>query len=252
MYFRAVIPLLLLLCLQCVTGHQVAHSMVRTPTHRFGRSNSLKTRGGINAEIKIPQVPLKGECISQDNQSGKELKLSFRGWALATWGVLGVLAILSNAIKRLLPIALQPFYSEDLTRMQWIAYSTWAIFMAYVEGYKGFHQKFSALVVKRAFMLDENVGIINVALAWAYSMGIISATRKRMIISWSISAGVMGLVILVKNLTYPWRSIVDAGVVAGLTIGSFSILYHYARALGGIFPDIDPCLVPVEVKKPVE
>ena len=53
----------------------------------------------------------------------------------------------------------------------------------------------------------------------------------------------MALVMLVKSLAYPWRSVVDGGVVAGLTLGSLSILYHYVLAMSGRIPDIDACLV---------
>ena len=47
-------------------------------------------------------------------------------------------------------------------------------------------------------------------------MGLMHATKKRRIISWSISIGVAFIVAVVKRLPYPWRSIVDAGVVTGL------------------------------------
>jgi hypothetical protein len=181
--------------------------------------------------------------------AGKESSGSpgLAGQLLAAWGVLGVLMLTGNAIRRLLPIALQPFYTggtgSALSTPQWALYTAWGLFMAYAEGYKGFHQKFSPLVVKRAFTLDKNMSVLNVVFAWAYSMGLFSATRKRMIVSWSISGGVMALIMLVKNLAHPWRSIVDGGVVAGLTLGSLSIVYHYIRAIFGNLPDIDECLV---------
>ena len=200
------------------------------PTEYYNpiRDNSidnLKMRGG--EQHPLPDVGRQGIV----------------GQILAAWGILGVLMLLGNAIKRLLPIALQPFYNNDLTSMQWTIYTTWGLFMAYAEGYKGFHQKFSPLVVKRAFTLHNNRSILNIIFAWAYSMGLFAATKKRMIISWSISAGVMVLVMLVKNLSHPWRCIVDGGVVAGLTIGSLSIVYHYIIAIFGKLPDIDACLI---------
>jgi hypothetical protein len=76
-----------------------------------------------------------------------------------------------------------------------------------------------------------------------YAMGLFSATKKRRIISWSFLIGVFGIVKAVKKLSYPWRSIVDGGVVVGLTFGSLSILYHYARAVAfGVPAPADPCL----------
>lgn len=61
-------------------------------------------------------------------------------------------------------------------------------------------------------------------------MGLLHATRKRQIVSWSVSLGVAGIVAAVKQLPYPWRNIVDAGVVVGLSWGSASILVLYIRA----------------------
>jgi len=121
------------------------------------------------------------------------------------------------------------------------------LFFAYVEGYKGFHLKFSPLVVKRSFTLvigtQQGNNPINYLLAPLFSMGLFSATRKRMIVSWSISIGVAIIVALVKKLSPVPRCILDAGVVVGLSVGSISILYHYLRSMiTGTLPTIDPCL----------
>lgn len=75
-------------------------------------------------------------------------------------------------------------------------------------------------------------------------MGLFGATKKRMIISWSISVGVTALVIIVKKLPYPWRSIIDGGVVVGLTYGALSIVYNWLRSFGSgnVMPGVDPAL----------
>lgn len=147
------------------------------------------------------------------------------------WGVLQIVLILSNAIKRLVPIALQPFVQKDLGPGEWTMYVTWCLFMAYNEGYKAFQLKFSPLVVDRAFGIYENPSVLKYILAGPYSMGLFGAEKKRMIISWSITAGVFSLVKLVKMLPYPYRSIVDSGVVVGLSYGTTSILFLTIRAL---------------------
>ena len=108
----------------------------------------------------------------------------------------------------------------------------------YTEGYKAFQKKFSPLVVKRAFTLAQNPGVFNWLLAGPYSMGLFGATPKRMKISWAISTMVVVIVQVVKRLPYPWRGIADAGVVAGLTYGSASILLLFLKALFGFgMPD---------------
>lgn len=73
-------------------------------------------------------------------------------------------------------------------------------------------------------------------------MGLFHATKKRMIVSWSVTLGVAGIVAAVKKLPYPWRNIVDAGVVAGLTWGCISILVHYIKALATGKSPADPAL----------
>ena len=116
-------------------------------------------------------------------------------------------------------------------------------FFAYVEGYGAFQKKFSPMVVERAMTLKDGHGsLANVALAPFYSMGLMHATRKRKIVSWTISLSVAMLVGIVKRLPYPWRSIVDAGVCTGLCWGGASIVAFYARALMGKPPGVDPQL----------
>jgi hypothetical protein len=73
-------------------------------------------------------------------------------------------------------------------------------------------------------------------------MGLFHATKKRMIVSWGVSLGVGGIVYAVKRLPYPWRNIVDAGVVVGLTWGSVSIVLHYIKALVTGAAPADPAL----------
>jgi len=65
-----------------------------------------------------------------------------------------------------------------------------------------------------------------------------------MVVSWSVSIGVAAIVAAVKRLPYPWRNIVDAGVVVGLSWGTVSILGGYIISLvTEIAPiDVDPAL----------
>mmetsp|Transcript_39853 Transcript_39853/g.60195 ORF Transcript_39853/g.60195 Transcript_39853/m.60195 type:complete len:106 (+) Transcript_39853:890-1207(+) len=77
-----------------------------------------------------------------------------------------------------------------------------------------------------------------------YAMGLFHATKKRMIVSWSVSFGVAAIVVAVKKLPYPWRNVVDAGVVVGLSWGTLSILLSYIKSLAtGEMPEgSDPAL----------
>ena len=167
---------------------------------------------------------------------------------LALWGVLQVLSILLNAIKRLRERALLPIHKRDLTATQWCLYFTSIILMMYKEGYEAFQLKWAPLVVKRAFMLGSSpehpLTVANVLLAGPYAMGLFGATRNRMIVSWSVTIGVTALVRVVKKMPYPYRNIVDAGVVFGLSYGSMALLYTFVDTLkSGVLPNVDPCFV---------
>jgi len=164
-----------------------------------------------------------------------------QGLAVA-WGVCGFLGILASAIGRLAPIALQPLLLRDLTWVQWGWYGLSMGTFAYVEGYGAFQKKFSPLVVQRAMTLKTPASPVHVILAPFYSMGLMHATKKRKIVSTTISLSVAMLVGVVKRLPYPWRSIVDAGVCVGLCWGGASIVAFYARALAGHPPGVDPQL----------
>eukprot|EP00536_Pseudo-nitzschia_multiseries_P004562 jgi/Psemu1/188292/e_gw1.76.6.1 len=168
----------------------------------------------------------------------------------SVWGSFGVVYILAKAIARVLPIALEPFKSGSalvFSPVQWSLYAASCLFFAYAEGYKGFHLKFAPLCVKRSFTLvigtPQGNNPLHYLLAPLYSMGLFAATRKRKAVSWGVSLGVAAIVAVVKKLPAAPRCILDAGVVVGLTLGSASILYHYARSvLTGTLPGIDPCL----------
>lgn len=74
-------------------------------------------------------------------------------------------------------------------------------------------------------------------------MGLMHATKKRMIVSWSVTTGVSVIVAAVKKLPYPYRNIVDAGVVAGLSWGSLSIILLYVKSwITGMPPAMDASL----------
>ena len=200
-----------------------ARPIVATPL-----STSIRARTAL-----APQLVAAGASTSPPADTARSLSVA--------WGVCGFLSILASAVRRLAPIAMQPFARLDLTIFQWLMYAGTVLGFAYVEGYGAFQKKFSPLVVRRAMTLTRGgTAIGHRIFAPFYSMGLFHASKKRRIISWTISLTVFMLVGLVKRLPYPWRSIVDAGVCTGLCWGGASILVYYARALSGITPSKDP------------
>ena len=146
-----------------------------------------------------------------------------------TWGVGGVQLMLLFAIYRLSPMAME--LSElPLNSLHWLALLFSIGYMAYAEGYKGFHKSFAPRVVVRARYLKKHASPVKTILAPLFCMGFIHATRKRMILSISLTLMIIFFIVVVRMLPQPWRGIVDAGVVAGLLFGMTSIFYFLIQS----------------------
>ncbi|MFO7567460.1 MAG: hypothetical protein R6X02_32755 [Enhygromyxa sp.] len=171
---------------------------------------------------------------------------SVAGLAIVIWSVGGVLTLLLQAIVRLLPRALEPIQDGTLDLAAGLAYLGAIVGLAYSEGYRGFQQRFSPRVVARALHLAEHPKIHLVILAPLYAMALIHATRRRLLGSWLLLLGIIGLIVLVSQLPQPWRGAVDAGVVVGLSWGALATLGLLVRAFRGTPPEIDPDLPKLE------
>jgi GT2 family glycosyltransferase len=149
------------------------------------------------------------------------------------WGIGGVLLLLIFAIFRLAPMALE-LVDSSMSQLHWLALAFSVIYMAYAEGYKGFHLGFAPRVVVRARYLADNPRALHVLLAPLFCMGYIYATRKRQIVSFALTVMIICFVLIARSMPQPWRGILDAGVVVGLSLGVLSIAYFL------IISSIDP------------
>jgi len=61
-------------------------------------------------------------------------------------------------------------------------------------------------------------------------MGYFHATKRTKIVAYSLTIGITLLVILVRLIPQPWRGIIDAGVVVGLTWGVLSLIIFILRS----------------------
>ncbi len=163
------------------------------------------------------------------------------GQLIVLWGVGGVVLLLVKALLGLSPMV-RGALAHELGPVHLGAAALWIGFMAYTEGYRGFQQRFSPLVVRRAVHLANAPRPWLVALAPVYTMGLVHATRRRLVASWALLAGIVALVALVRLLDQPWRGIVDMGVVVGLGWGCASLVALLVPALAGRAPDVDPDL----------
>jgi hypothetical protein len=162
--------------------------------------------------------------------------------AIVLWSIGGVLALLIQAIVRLLPRALEPILDGSLDGVAALAYLASILVMAYSEGYRGFQQRFSPRVVVRVLHLAKHPKPLLVMLAPLHAMALIHATRRRLLSSWLLLLGIVGLILLVSRLAQPWRGAVDAGVVVGLSWGAIATVVMLVRALRGSPPSVDPDL----------
>jgi hypothetical protein len=149
------------------------------------------------------------------------------------WGIVGVAALLIQAIVRLTPLAIEPFEAGMLGAFHLVLLAAWVLFAVYTEGYRAFQKQFTPRVVARAQYLSAHPRLLHVVLAPAFCMGFFHATRKRMIVSWAVTLSIVAVIVGVKMLAQPWRGIIDAGVVLALGWGVIALAYFTVRALGG-------------------
>ncbi len=152
------------------------------------------------------------------------------------WGIGGVMLLLVDALFRLTPIAVQAF-SHSFTGLHWFFLLSWTVLMVFVEGYRGFHTSFSPRVVVRALHLLENPRWRDVLFAPFFCMSLYRTTRRRLVASWGMTAGIVSLILIVRSLSQPWRGLVDLGVVAALFVGAVSTVVWLVHGLkGGTMP----------------
>lgn len=165
---------------------------------------------------------------------------SQRNLAAAVWGVFGTVIMLAEAIYRLSVIAVRALMKESFGPPEIAFLAVWMVFIIYVEGYRAFQKRFSPRVVARAFYLAEHPRPLHVALAPLYCMALIHAPRRRLIGSWILVAGIVGIIIVVRHLPPVYRAIVDAGVALALTWGTVAMIIYFFQGLRGKKMPIDP------------
>jgi cell shape-determining protein MreD len=148
----------------------------------------------------------------------------------AVWGIFGVALLLGSAIFRLAPFAVEAL-SFRLLWSHWIFLLIILLFMAYAEGYRAFQNGFSPRVAARARHILTRGRPVDAFLAPLFCMAYFHAPQRRRIVSISVTAGIVVLVLLVRLLPQPWRGLVDAGVIVGLAWGLVSLAVFGVQAL---------------------
>lgn len=153
-------------------------------------------------------------------------------WPLV-WAAVGLTALLGIAIVRLGAQTVEAL-TMSLEPQHWALLLVNIVFMAYTEGYRGFQLRFSPRFARRAWRLNQPG-----APAWArlaaplYAMGYFYAPARVVVTAWLLTAMIIVFVVAFRYLPQPWRGLLDAGVVVGLTwglIASWIYLFGAARA----------------------
>ena len=146
----------------------------------------------------------------------------------ALWAVIGFSLLLIMAIHRLGEIALEGL-TVSLNWIHWSLLIANVAFMAYTEGYRGFHLRFSPRFARRVAHVHQQGSAIECLLAPLYAMGFFSAPRRVIITSYALTAMIIAFVITFEYIPQPWRGVLDAGVVVGLLLGLVASWWHVAK-----------------------
>lgn len=149
----------------------------------------------------------------------------------AAWAIVGFIVFLSYAIARLFSVSLDAWQYE-FSLAQWSLLIANCIFMAYSEGYKGFQKAYAPRLAARAKYLLREGSWRQLGLAPLFCMCFFDAPRKRIIVSYALLVMIVVLVTLFRLLPQPWRGILDAGVVIGLTWGLISTVWFCIAYFG--------------------
>lgn len=147
----------------------------------------------------------------------------------ALWAVGGIVGLLVWAVYRLARISIAAF-DQPFAWYHWAALLAIIPFMAWSEGLRGFQLRFSPRVAERAMTVRRQPTLLRVVLAPLYAAGYFEGTRRERLGVYFGTLGILVLIVLVHRLDQPWRGILDAGVVVGLSWGTIATLALSVRA----------------------
>ena len=151
------------------------------------------------------------------------------GTAGALWAVSGVVALLLWAVFRLARISIAAF-DHPFAWYHWAALVAIIPFMAWSEGVRGFQLRFSPRVAERTMTVRRQPTLLRVVLAPLFAAGYFGGARRERLGVYLGTLGILVLIALVHRLEQPWRGILDAGVVVGLSWGAIATLALSVRA----------------------
>lgn len=150
------------------------------------------------------------------------------GTIAAIWGAGGAIAILAYAVVRMVGHTREAFMTP-WNLWHYLVLVSWAVFMAYSEGYRGFQRGYSPRVAARALYLRRRSTLSRLLLAPLFCMGFFHAPRKRRITVFVLLILIASIVVCFQFIPQPWRGILDFGVIIGLSWGLIATLLFLAK-----------------------
>lgn len=141
----------------------------------------------------------------------------------AIWGIAGVAAVLVYAAVSL-GAHTADAVNAGLSLPEWLLLVANCVFMAWAEGYRGFQLRFSPRVAARALHVYEQPTLLRLLFAPLFCTGYFGATARLKRTIWIGTVLIVLAVLLFNRVPQPWRGILDAGVVVGLSWGTVSLL----------------------------
>lgn len=158
------------------------------------------------------------------------------------WAISGITLFLGGAIIRLLPNAIEALRS-DLTYIQWLVAASWLIYMLATEGYYGFQKRMAPRFAARTLYVITQGTTVERILSPVFCIGYFGTIKKRLIVIWSLTVGIVVLIMAVRLLSEPWRGIIDLGVIAGVGYGLITVYVYTFKTIRNGVQLVDPELV---------
>ena len=143
-----------------------------------------------------------------------------------------MIAFLLYAVLRLGPRILE-LNEFTLSPLHWLVMVVFVVWMAWAEGFKGFYRAFSPRVIARSSYLGQLAHPVLSLFAPLFCVGFFYFIGCLWFVCFVLTGTIVGLVMLLRITPQPWRGIIDAGVVTGLTLGIVSLLYYWLQVERG-------------------
>ncbi len=157
---------------------------------------------------------------------------------VSVWAIIGVLASLLGAVRRLSPYVLEAFADFELGALHIVFTVVWTVFMLWSEGHRGFYRGFAPRVAGRALAIARERNPIYVVLAPLVAWGLLKSTPARKLRSLFVIGAVVFAIVMVRLAPQPWRGLIDVGVVAGLAWGAGAVVVWFVRLARGGAPPV--------------